>query len=145
MKDPSFAIRETYAVALTGTVFHKGMPVPVYDGKADDKASTPYIILGNQTFTPRDSICTFDSECSLIVIVCTSFPATDRGNKRYADEISNQITEIMLPAPASVLNLSPDFECLAMFIEGGNTSESQDQTNQYYEKAIRFNHIVQQL
>lgn len=144
MKDPSYTIRDYYATTLEGNIIYEGRVVPVYDGMADDKAETPYIVLGNQTISPRDSLCSFDSECSIIVIVTSSFPAADRGNKKEIDDISNLITQIMLPHPTYVLNLGPEFHCLNIAIDGMNSSSSQDQTHQYYDKAIRFNHIIQE-
>lgn len=144
MRDPSYTIREAYAQALEGNIIYDGRVVPVYDGMADDQAETPYIVLGNQTLTPRDSLCSFDSECSIIVIVTSSFPAADRGHKKEIDDISNAITQIMFPHPSYVLDLEPEFHCLSFSIDGLNSSSSQDQTHQYYEKAIRFNHIIQE-
>lgn len=145
MKDPTYTIRNVYSQLLPGNIFHKGTPVPVYDEYAPKTAVAPYIILGAQTLYQQGNRCTFKSDCSITVIVVTAFPAAEPGNKKFADDIGNQITQIILPIPGTNIDLQPDFSCDRTKIDGINSSSSQDNTYKYIEKAIRFNHIVREL
>ena len=146
MKDPSFTLRDTYSNMLTGNLLHEGETVGVYDGFAPGGAVPPYVILGPQTVVPRDATsCSFMSDCSLVVIVVTAFPTDEQGNKRMADDIANQITQIMIPAPRANINLGTEFSCLKTTLAGINTSTSQDKVNKYHEKAIRFAHLIKEL
>ncbi|WP_343692765.1 hypothetical protein [Chitinophaga sp.] len=146
MKDPSYAIRDAYYLLLNGNLTHKGNPVPVYDASAARYAIAPYVILGEQTMVQRENKCDFNSECSIILIVVTAFPAGDPGNKKYADDIANQVTSIIMQAPkTNNIDLSPDFICQNTRLDGSNSSTSQDETYKYVEKAIRFTHIIKEL
>ncbi len=145
MKDPTYTIRNVYSQLLSGNIFHKGNPVAVYDEYASKTAVAPYVILGAQTLYQQPHRCTFKSDCSITVIVVTAFPGAEPGNKKFADDIGNQITEIILPVPGTNIYLEPDYVCENTKIDGINSSSSQDSTHKYIEKAIRFNHIVREL
>lgn len=148
MTDPSFTIRDTYSNLLSGNVLHKGNPVGVYDGFAPRDAETPFIILGNQTFNPRDggaTRCHTLSDCSIIIIVVTSFIGADSGNKRFMDDISSQVMKIIIPEPGAVISFgSAVFQNAQTKLSGTTTSNSQDAVRKYHEKAIRFTHLVKE-
>ncbi|QJB39729.1 hypothetical protein HF324_18445 [Chitinophaga oryzae] len=148
MTDPSFTIRDMYGRLLDGAVLHKGQPVGVFDGFAPKDTPTPYIILGNQTFVPRDggaSRCFVMSDCAIVVIVVTSFPGAEQGNKKYMDDISSQVMSIMMPAPGAVISFeSPAFINMQTKLAGTTTTNSQDATRKHHEKAIRFTHLVKE-
>lgn len=139
MKDPSYTIRNAYYQALSG------LGIPVYDEHAPADAPDTYVILGAQTVFQRGNKVDFISTCSMTLIVVTRFPAAEQGNKKQADDIANQITQIINPDPVTQINLAPEFYCIATNIEGSNSSSSQDQVYKYNEKAVRFSHIVEEL
>lgn len=140
MKDPSYTIRDAYYQALTGQ-----LPVPVYDEHAPADAPDAYVLLGAQTLYQRGSKTCFISTCSMTLVVVTRFLAAEQGNKKQADDIANQITQIINPDPVIQIDLSPEFYCIATNVEGSNSASSQDQVYKYNEKAVRFSHIVEEL
>jgi|ERR1044072_2215975 hypothetical protein len=145
MKDPSYTIRNAYYTLLNGQLTSEGNNVPVYDEHAPAEAPAVYVLLGAQTTFQRGSRTGFITNCSIIVNVVTRFPAAEQGNKKQADDIANQITQIINPDPVTQIDLSPDFFCIATNVEGSNSSSSHDQVYKYNEKAVRFSHIVEQL
>ncbi|WP_343702694.1 hypothetical protein [Chitinophaga sp.] len=145
MKDPGYAIRNAHYQALNGVILHKGVPVPVYDGNAPKDAPAQYVILGAQTLNQNGDKQTFITYCTIIVIVVTQFDIADPGNTKFADDIANQITQIVNPDPVTQLPLGPDFEMMVTNVEGSNSARYNDDRYRYVEKAIRFRHIVQEL
>lgn len=144
MKDPAYTIRNAYYTLLNGQLTSGGNNVPVYDEYAPDNAPDSYVILGAQNGYNDGSRSCFVTYCSIIVIVVTRFPAAAQGNKKQADDIANQIMTIINPAPATQIDLSPDFDCISTNVENSTSSSTQDNVFKYIEKALRFAHIVGQ-
>lgn len=145
MKDPGYAIRDAHFTALSGQVLHQGQPVPVYDGAAPPGVTGQYIILGAQTCNQNGDKQSFITYNSIIVHVVTRFDIADPGNTKYADDLATQITQIINPDPVTQLSLAPDFQLMVTNVDGSNSSRYNDDRYRYVEKAIRFQHVVQEL
>ncbi|MGE7777379.1 hypothetical protein ACQKLP_21855 [Chitinophaga sp. NPDC101104] len=145
MKDPGAAIRNAIFLACNGAVLHQGQPVPIYDGTADVSAPDQYIVLGSQTCNQNGDKQTFITYNTIIVHVVTRFALADPGNTLFADNIANQITQIVNPDPVTQLSLAPDFQLVVTNVEGSDSRRYSDARYRYVEKAIRFQLIVNQL
>lgn len=104
MKNPSNEIRIEYVAKLTGTVTVNTKVVKIFDGKAWDGQTKPYVILTIPKFRPegrnKDLLIYEDFEVQLDII-------SDYNGQKEVDEIEQKILDIICPNDyLSTLNLN---------------------------------------
>ena len=139
MKLADFPLRKSYFDALKGNVTYNGKTVPTYD-RVTNSAGSPRIKLGNQATINDQDKDKYNTEILMTIEVYTSFKRG--GGKRQADEIANQITQLII---GQTLDLSPDFVCHEQRLESVDFIEDITGDAYVYNKIIIINNLIEQI
>jgi hypothetical protein len=100
MKDPHKAFRMAVFQALNGNLTDlSSSSVKVFDGKAEETVSNIYVLLTTETGNQIPNFSLFLHDSSIILQVVTK--TTDAISKDELDNVSDQITQILLPGTAT--------------------------------------------
>lgn len=100
MKDPHKAFRMAVFNALDGNLLDlDGSAVQIWDEKAEDETNNLYVLLKTET---RQQIPTFSGFLhDSTIMLEIAYRTLDTTSKDEADNVSDQITRILLPTPSS--------------------------------------------
>jgi hypothetical protein len=147
MKDAGYILRQKYFERLNGNVTDNGLNVPIYDSvSVDANVEQPYICLSTYSATEigEGTKESFGQETFLNVeVVCkvdNSF-----GGKTQADNIYNQVVELIRTRQSGYLDLSPNFQVITILQDNTTTIEEIVQTGLINRRITRFRHKIIQL
>lgn len=138
----SKAIRTAYFTALDGNITFNSQEVPVFDAYAvPDGISYPYILLSSQTSNQLLIKRCKRYNSSIIVDIVTG--STDPIGREYAEDIAEQIDDIINPDTFIDLDLSAYGYQLANTLRDGD-NDITDKNNIYYvyRKLLTYNHLI---
>lgn len=138
----SKAIRTAYFTALDGNITFNSQVVPVFDAYAvPDGISYPYILLSSQTSNQLLIKRCKRYNSSIIVDIVTG--STDPIGREYAEDIAEQIDDIINPDTFIDLDLSAYGYQLANTLRDGD-NDITDKNNIYYvyRKLLTYNHLI---
>lgn len=100
MKDPHKAFRMAVFSALNGNLTDlDSQAVDIFDGKAEDAVGNTYVILSTETGNQLPNFSIFLHDSSIILQIETK--TFDAISKDELDNVSQQITQILFPSPAT--------------------------------------------
>lgn len=95
MVESSREIRRAFFQALNGALTYDGKTIPVYDNFSDEGEGKYQVFLTNQDATNADDKQQFAGDHSIVIDIVTK--ANNSGNSSIADEISEQVSQILQP------------------------------------------------
>jgi len=149
MKDVVRPLRTGYYELLTGItnpdykLYFNDKPVEVYDTRATYPAETPYVILSDISTISDNTKSTFGNEVTVNLLVYTTFEG-DFGGREDAEEISDQILEMVIPSPGRSGVQIENFNVSMAKLIGMDDEESISDTKYTYRKRIVIQHAVWQ-
>lgn len=147
MLDAGYILRQKYFERLNGAVTYNSEIVGVYDSlSVPENASYPYITLGNYTASEigEGSKQSFGLETTLQVDVYTKFE-NQFGGQLQADNISNQVIELIRTRQSGYLDLSPNFQVITVLLDNTQNIQADVATGWLNQRVLRFRHKLQQL
>lgn len=139
MKDTALPTRKAYYAAISALGYN------VFDLRAPDTATKPYIILGTQTNISENTKTSFDNRVSINIDIINSFDDSF-GGRKPVDLIATEILEAINPAPGqSSLNIT-GFNVLSTSIVADFTFEPNfSDTETIYRRVITIEHLLEQV
>ena len=139
MKDTAYPIRKAYFTLISGLGYS------VYDSKAPDNASKPYVILASQTSQDESNKSTFNNRVTINIDVITAFN-DGFGGRKSLDLIVDAILTAAIPQPHKA----------GITVSGFNifgTQKTMDMdfdpyisdTQTVYRRVITIEHLLQQI
>ncbi|QMW05333.1 DUF3168 domain-containing protein [Spirosoma foliorum] len=107
MNDASFALSVAYATLLAGLTYN-GQEVKVYDQKASNTATFPYVILGPWQARSGNTKDSFGQVGEINLDIVTGFVG-DQSSRKPSVEIGNLITSLLKPTPTAEVLTAPGF------------------------------------
>ena len=138
MKDPDFQLRKAYVTALKGNVAINGKTVPVFD-RVPNSATAPWIKLGSMTTINDQDKDQYNTEVQFLLEVHTAF--IKGGGKRDADNISNQVLQLIIDQP---LDGGADFTFHEQKLESKDHVENIAPDRYIYNKLLIINNFIEQ-
>lgn len=123
MKDPHKAFRMAVFSALNGNLTDlAASPVMIFDEKAEDETNNLYVLLKTETRRQVPVMNGFLHDSSIMLEIV--YKTMDTTSKDEADNVSNQITEILLPSPSTDgLVQQADFHINCLAVETVNSDD----------------------
>lgn len=149
MKDVVKPLRTGYYELLTGItdpenkLYFNDNIVQVYDSRADYPAKTPYVILSDISTISENTKSSFGNEVTVNLLVYTTFEG-DFGGREDAEDICNQIMEMIIPNPGQSGVILDDFTVSNAVLVGMDDEDSYSDTKYTYRKRITIQHLVWQ-
>ncbi|MGN6436874.1 MAG: hypothetical protein ACTHMM_10090 [Agriterribacter sp.] len=134
MIDPGKYIRKAFFSALDGHVIYDGKVIPVFDTFSDEDEGKFQIMLTNQTGSNTSDKQHFTGDHTLVIDIVTKTKGS--GNKEIADNIAEQITQIIQPTRTTTgLTIDTPFQLLNLRL----------QNSSYLEEGTKSHFIVRKL
>lgn len=149
MKDVVKPLRTGYFELLTGItdpnnkLYFNDKLVGVYDSRAPYPAKTPYVILSDISVISENTKTSFGNEVTVNLLVYTTFEG-DFGGREDAEDICNQILEMVIPRPGWSGVQLEDFNVSSAVLIGMDDEDSYSDTKYTYRKRITIQHLVWQ-
>lgn len=149
MKDVVKPLRTGYFELLTGItdpnnkLYFNDKPVGVFDSRAPHPAKTPYVILSDISTISENTKTSFGNEVTVNLLVYTTFEG-DFGGREDAEDICNQILEMIIPRPGWSGVQLEDFNVSSAVLIGMDDEDSYSDTKYTYRKRITIQHLVWQ-
>lgn len=147
MKDVVKPLRTGYYELLTGItdpdnkLYFDDKPVGVFDSRAPFPAKTPYVILSDISTISDNTKSSFGNEVTVNLLVYTTFEG-DFGGREDAEDICNQILEMVIPRPGWSGVQLEDFTVSMAKLIGMDDEDSYSDTKYTYRKRITIQHAV---
>lgn len=144
MKDPIKYIRLKIIAALDGNVTSGGNNVSIYNRVPTD-ASYPFIrVYGVSTTAVDDNQTKYNVECITRVEVVTRFDG-DSGGELTANDIMNQITNLLVTKNQSAFDLSSyNFNCYTSTNSGVTYLEQDTSDHTYFRAILELSNKIEQ-
>ena len=139
MKDTGYPVRKAYNTLISGLGY------TVYDSKAPDNASYPFVILGSQTSRSENTKTSFDNRVTINIDVNYSFD-DGFGSRKPLDLIVNAILTALIPAPSETSITVEGFSVYSTkkiidFDFDPNVNDEQT----IYRRTITIEHLLEQI
>lgn len=147
MKDPAAILRKAYIDRLTGQITSNNKVVKIYDSfSTDANTKPPYIVITGYTDSEigEGSKQSYGLECFITLTVYTKFQ-NSYGGQLQADNIVNQITELVRTRSNGYFDLSPDWEVITTLKDSSFAREEMVSDGWISSRIIRFRHKLQEL
>lgn len=140
MKDPGNAILSAYYNVLNGNITYNGKNVPVY--KSDPIGTLPdnYIVLTNIIEGQSNNNQKFSNDMSIDIDIITTQYKTITNT--IADNISNQIVNLITPTTSSFTLTDTDFQFIVVRRERATYLNELDGDYHIIRKILTFNQIL---
>ena len=143
MTEPGKYARKAFFQALDGVLSYQGKAVPVYDTFSDEDNGAHQVMLTNQTSTDTSDKYSFAWDCTLVIDVVTRTKGT--GNKSIADNISEQITNIIQPDRKTIgLTIDNPFQLLNLQLQSTRYLEEQTPSRYMVRKLLTYSFRIVQ-
>lgn len=121
MKSVNYALRTAYVTSLNGLTVN-GSPVPVYYLSAPESETGQYYVTLNSPANSDISVKgSADSRTAMQVQIHTWANGSNAG--KIADDLADDVYAAIYPTPASVLDLSPDFQMVSTRVDNDLVQE----------------------
>jgi hypothetical protein len=139
MKDTAYPIRKAYYTLISGLGYD------VYDSKAPDNASYPFIILGSQTSQSENTKSSFDNRVTINIDVNYSFD-DDFGGRKPLDLIVDAILTAVLSSPSETPISATGFNVYSTKkIIDFDFDPIVNDTQTIYRRVITIEHLIEQV
>jgi hypothetical protein len=138
MKDTAYPVRKAYYTLLSGLGY------TVFDSKAPDAASKPYVILGSQTSNSENTKTSFDNRVTINIDIVTAY-IDGFGGRKDLDLIVDVILQAAIPQAGQSGVSVTGFNIVSTKKLTDYTFEPQVQIAQtIYRKVIIIEHLLEQ-
>lgn len=139
MKDTACPTRKAYNTLISGLGY------TVYDSKAPDNATYPFIILGSQTSQSENTKTSFDNRVTINIDVNYSFD-DDFGGRKPLDLIVDAILTAVLPSPSETPISATGFNVYSTKkIIDFDFDPIVNDTQTIYRRVITIEHLIEQV
>lgn len=139
MKDTAYPTRKAYNTLISGLGFS------VYDSKAPDNASYPFVILGSQTSNSENTKTSFDNRVTINIDINYSFD-DGFGSRKPLDLIVNSILEALIPSPGQTSISITGFNIYSTKkIIDFDFDPNVNDTQTIYRRVITIEHLLEQI
>lgn len=144
MKDPIKYIRLKIIAALDGNVTSGGSNVSIYN-RVPTNANYPFIrVYGLSTNQVDDNQSKYNVECITRIEVVTRFDG-DSGGELTANDIMNQITNLLVTKNQSAFDLSSyNFNCYTSTNSGVTYLEQDTSDHTYFRAILELSNKIEQ-
>ena len=138
MIDILLPLRKSYFTILTS------IGLKVYEeSSVPDKALTPYVIISTQTAIEDSNKSDFGHNATVLLDIVTSYAINNIGGTKQADEIAQQILNVI--NSKTYFPINPALQNVGLKIGDTHKMNSVTLTERVYRRLIRFEHIVRQV
>lgn len=139
MKDTAYPTRKAYNTLISGLGY------TVYDSKAPDNASYPFVILGSQTSQSENTKTSFDNRVTINLDINYSFD-DGFGSRKPLDLIVDAILTALLPSPSETPITITGFNIYSTKkIIDFDFEPTVNDTQTIFRRVITIEHLLEQI